>query len=107
MQEALPREMYVDDAAWVAEREAVLFGEWFCVGRRDALGLAAPAQVVVLDVAGESVLVTSDAQGDLHASYNVCRHRGSQLLRGRHRLCCRSACVVRTTHGPTGSTAGC
>ena len=40
MQEALPREMYVDEATWRVERDAVLFGEWFCVGRLDALGLA-------------------------------------------------------------------
>ena len=32
LQAALPREMYVDEGAWRAEREAVLFGEWFCVG---------------------------------------------------------------------------
>ncbi len=80
MQEALPREMYVDEATWRVERDAVLFGEWFCVGRLDALGLADAQRVAVLDVAGESVLVTSDEQGDLHAAYNVCRHRGSQLL---------------------------
>jgi Rieske 2Fe-2S family protein len=80
VQEALPREMYVDDATWRAERDAVLYGEWFCVGRRDALGLSEPARVAVVDVAGESVLVTSDAAGGLHAAYNVCRHRGSQLL---------------------------
>ena len=80
MQEALPREMYVDEAAWRVERDAVLYGEWFCVGRQEALGLGAPSRVVVLDVAGESVLVTSDDQGTLHAAYNVCRHRGSQIL---------------------------
>ena len=79
MQEALPREMYVDEATWRVERDAVLFGEWFCVGRLDALGLADAQRVAVLDVAGESVLVTSDEQGELHAAYNVCRHRGSQL----------------------------
>ena len=80
MQEALPKEMYVDETAWRAEREAVLHGEWYCVGRLDALGLAEPSRVVVVDVAGESVLVTSDENRTLHASYNVCRHRGSQLL---------------------------
>ncbi len=80
MQEALPREMYVDEAAWRVERDAVLYGEWFCAGRRDRLGLADPSRVVVLDVAGESVLVTSDEHGALHGAYNVCRHRGSQLL---------------------------
>ena len=45
----------------------------------DDLGLDEPARVVVVDVVGESVLVTSDEDGGLHAAYNVCRHRGSQL----------------------------
>ena len=80
MQEALPREMYVDEAAWRVEREAVLYGEWFCVGRLDGLGLTEPSRVVVVDVAGESVLITSDEHKVLHAAYNVCRHRGSQIL---------------------------
>jgi Rieske 2Fe-2S family protein len=71
--------MYVDEAAWRAEREAVLYGEWFCVGRRAALGLDEAGRLAVGDVAGESVLVTSDADGVLHGAYNVCRHRGSQI----------------------------
>lgn len=79
LQPALPRERYVDTQAWLVEREAVLFGQWFCVGRIDDLGLKEPSRVVVVDVVGESVLVTSDAAGRLHAAYNVCRHRGSQL----------------------------
>ena len=63
-------------------------------------------RVAVVDVVGESVLVTSDDDGALHAAYNVCRHRGSQLFpvepgaasrlrRGRAR------CAARTTPGPT------
>ncbi|MGZ5403085.1 MAG: aromatic ring-hydroxylating oxygenase subunit alpha [Nocardioides sp.] len=79
LQQALPREMYVDDATWRHERDAVLYGEWYCVGRRDDLGLTGTAGVVAVDVAGESVLVTNDVDGRLHAAYNVCRHRGSQL----------------------------
>ena len=79
LQQALPRELYVDETAWRREREAVLFGEWYCVGRRDDLGLAEPRRATTVDVVGESVLVTSDEQGVLHAAYNVCRHRGCQL----------------------------
>ena len=79
LQAALPRELYVDPQSWQAEREAVLFGEWYCLGRTDDLGLATPSRVLSVDVAGESVLVTSDEDGRLHAAYNVCRHRGSQL----------------------------
>jgi glycine betaine catabolism A len=79
LQAALPRELYVDEDSWRDEREAVLYGEWFCVGRRDDLGLHQPRRVAVVDVAGESVIVTSDDAGGLHAAYNVCRHRGSQI----------------------------
>jgi Rieske 2Fe-2S family protein len=72
--------MYVDPGTWLTERESVLFGQWYCVGRVDDLGLAEPGRVGVLDVVGESVLVTSDEHGTLHGAYNVCRHRGSQVL---------------------------
>ena len=80
LQAALPREMYVDPATFAVERDRVLYGEWFCVGRLSDLGLHEPRRVAVVDVVGESVLVTSDEQGALHAAYNVCRHRGSQLF---------------------------
>ena len=76
---ALPRESYVDAGAWDVERDVVLHGEWFCVGRAEDLGLTEPSRMAVVNVAGESVLVTCDAEQQLHAAYNVCRHRGSQL----------------------------
>lgn len=80
LQAALPKELYVDEGAWREEREAVLHGEWFCVGRLDDLGLDRPQRLAVVDVAGESVVVTRDGADRLHAAYNVCRHRGSQLF---------------------------
>jgi Rieske 2Fe-2S family protein len=80
LEAALPREMYVDEQTWLVERDAVLFGQWYCVGRIDDLGLGTSSRVVVVDVVGESVLVTRDAQSRLHAAYNVCRHRGSQVV---------------------------
>lgn len=79
LQAALPRQMYVDAEAWRAERDAVLFGEWYCIGRADDLGLDQPRRVIALEVADESVLVTSDEAGMLHGAYNVCRHRGAQI----------------------------
>jgi Rieske 2Fe-2S family protein len=80
LQAALPRELYVDPAAWARERERVLLREWTCVGRVADLGLDAAERVAVVEVLGESVVLTADAGGALHASYNVCRHRGSQLF---------------------------
>jgi Rieske 2Fe-2S family protein len=34
---------------------------------------------LTVEIAGESVLVTRDRSGALHAHYNVCRHRGARL----------------------------
>jgi glycine betaine catabolism A len=44
------------------------------------LGLERTGRLAVLDVVGESILVTSSFDGTLHAAYNVCRHRGSQIV---------------------------
>jgi Rieske 2Fe-2S family protein len=80
LQPALPRTMYVAPEHFDVEREHVLFRSWFCVGRVRDLGLHRPRRLAVVDVAGESVLLTSDHAGALHAAYNVCRHRGSQIV---------------------------
>ena len=109
LQAALPREMYVDPAAWLRERDRVLFGEWFCVGRTDDLGLRPPGRVAVVDVVGESVLVTRDEHGGLHAAYNVCRHRGSQLFPaepGAETTGCEAGALRCPYHSWTYSLAG-
>lgn len=87
LQEALPREHYVDAAVHERERTSVLLREWTCLGRLDGLGLTEPGsaallpnRLAVVDLHGESVLVTTDADAILHAHYNVCRHRGSQVV---------------------------
>jgi Rieske 2Fe-2S family protein len=77
VEEALPRSAYVDAEVWEAERERLFARQWFCVAREE--DVPEPGDVLAVDVAGESVLLV---RGDdaLRAFYNVCRHRGSQLL---------------------------
>jgi glycine betaine catabolism A len=77
---ALPKHMYVDERFWQIERDRVLHASWFCVGRLDDLGVDRPGRLAVVDVVGESILITCDLRGELHAAYNVCRHRGSQVV---------------------------
>ena len=111
LQPALPKAMYVDHEHFARERELVLFDSWFCVGRVADLGLDTPGRLAVLDVVGESILVTSDAEARLHAAYNVCRHRGSQVVptsRVPRRPPATSVrCGALTTPGRTTSTAVC
>lgn len=67
---------YSSDAVFDLERQRIFHQSWFYVGRADRL---APGDRFVADVAGESVLVVKDRDGDVHAHANVCRHRGARL----------------------------
>ncbi|MFI5099375.1 MAG: aromatic ring-hydroxylating dioxygenase subunit alpha [Actinomycetes bacterium] len=80
LQAALPREHYVSAQAYGVELEQVLSRSWTCAGRLTELGLREPGRLAVVDVVGESVLLTMDKTGALHGHYNVCRHRGSQVV---------------------------
>jgi Rieske 2Fe-2S family protein len=74
----LPRSAYVDEGVWQAERERIFARQWVLVGR-DA-DIAATGDFLSVDVAGESVIVVRRDGGDLGAFYNVCRHRGAELV---------------------------
>ena len=74
----LPRSAYVDEGAWQAERERIFVRQWVLVGR-DA-DVAATGDFLRADVVGESVIVVRRDDGELGAFYNVCRHRGAELV---------------------------
>lgn len=68
---------YVSDDVFARERERIFSTSWVCVGR--ASEFVTPGTFITANVAGESLIVTRDNRGELHAFYNVCRHRGTQL----------------------------
>jgi Rieske 2Fe-2S family protein len=78
LERSLPRASYVDEAEFLRERDAVLFADWFCIGRADEL--TAPGDYRTADVAGESIIVVRQPGGSLAGFYNLCRHRGSRLV---------------------------
>jgi choline monooxygenase len=81
--ETLPREVYTSDEFFALERERVFARGWVpvgCVSR-----LQQPGDVLVAEVAGRSVFVVRTDERRLRAFYNVCRHRGTALLRGEDR----------------------
>ena len=73
----LPQRYFVSDEIFAEETGRLFHGDWFCLGRRDQL--SSPGDFFLADVAGESVIVTLDAEGKPRAVFNVCRHRGSRL----------------------------
>jgi Rieske 2Fe-2S family protein len=69
---------YVSDAVYAEERDRLWFERWVVIGRAEEL--ANPGDFLVRDLAGESVIVTRNGEGELRAFYNVCAHRGTKLL---------------------------
>ena len=78
MQKSLPSGYYRAEEIFALEKEKIFFREWFCAGREEQI--PAPGDVLVLNVAGESVIVARTKEGKIAGYYNVCRHRGSRLL---------------------------
>ena len=78
MERTLSRDHYLSPALFAREKERIFAREWCCAGREEDLPQA--GSYLVVDVAGESVLVVRTRDGALRAYYNVCRHRGCQLV---------------------------
>jgi Rieske 2Fe-2S family protein len=87
---------------WAEERERVFASEWICVGRCEEL--PRPGSYIVRDVAGERVLVTRAGDGELHAMFDTCSHRGTRLLDGEGDL--RSGVIQCPYHAWTFSADG-
>lgn len=77
MEKSLPSAFYLSEEIYAKEKEKIFCSEWFCAAREEAV--ANPGDYLVLDVAGESVLLVRAKDGKLYAHYNVCRHRGARL----------------------------
>ncbi|MDG2427155.1 MAG: aromatic ring-hydroxylating dioxygenase subunit alpha [Acidimicrobiales bacterium] len=75
---ALPAACYVDEAFFNEEKLRVFGTSWVCVGLHDELD--APGSTIVRSVAGQSIILTRNANGELRGFRNACRHRGTQLL---------------------------
>jgi glycine betaine catabolism A len=75
----LPGRYYTDESIFRAEVERFFFKKWICAGRYEQL--EKPGSYFVREVAGESIIATRDSSGEVHAFYNVCRHRGTRMCR--------------------------
>ena len=78
-QHTLPREYFVSDEVFRAERERIFFKSWLLVGHVSQLDKQGAYFLFELD--DESVIVLRDGAGDVRAFHNHCRHRGSRLCR--------------------------
>lgn len=80
----LPSRFYTDEAIYRAEMHAIHRKSWCYVGH--VSDVAEPGMYFTDTVGEQPLFVVRDAAGNVGAFYNVCQHRGHELLRGRGRL---------------------
>ena len=76
----IPARYYLDDDIHRAEREAIFYRTWFYVGHQSQLTESGSYFTVM--VCGQNIIVIRDQSGELKGFYNVCQHRGHELLFG-------------------------
>jgi len=77
LEETLPSSWYLDEAIFKLEKKEIFFREWLCVAREEQV--PNPADSLVLEIMGESIILLRNHVHELRAFYNVCRHRGARL----------------------------
>ena len=78
LEKTLPRESYLDEGEFEREYRAIFESGWVCVGRSDALTEA--GHYLAIRLQSQSLLIVRGDDGALGAFYNVCRHRGTELV---------------------------
>ncbi len=73
----LPAAAYISDAVLDWEREHFFSGGWTCVGRASDV---APGSYTAVTAGNDSLVLSREPGGNLKAFFNVCRHRGHELL---------------------------
>jgi len=71
---------YIDPKFLQVEREQVFHRSWQFLCHEEKLREA--GNYVTMDIEGQSILAIRNREGDLRAYYNVCKHRGHELLSG-------------------------
>jgi Rieske 2Fe-2S family protein len=75
---SLDRAFYTDPAVFERDRLGVFRNHWVLAAHVSQFDR--PGDYRLFDVAGESVILLRDRDGEIRAHYNVCRHRGSRVL---------------------------
>ncbi|CAN5808886.1 SRPBCC family protein [soil metagenome] len=76
----IPASWYTDPARLEFEKKQVFRRSWQYAAALDQLRFA--GNYVAVDVAGVPVVLTRDSNGELHAFYNICRHRAGIVAKG-------------------------
>lgn len=76
----IPKAFYTSKQVFEKEKEEIYAKSWICVGHCSEV--ATPNQYFTRKIIGENIIVIRGKDSVLRAFYNVCPHRGHELLTG-------------------------
>ena len=97
----LDRRIYTDQEVYQQELEKIFGRAWLCIGHESLV--PNPNDFFLTYMGEDPVILTRDAQGELHAFLNMCRHRGNRVVRADDGNAKNFMC---TYHGWTYSSEG-
>ena len=74
---SLEQAFYTDPGIYERDLERAILPYWLFLGHQARI--SHPGDYFLVNVSGESIIVTRDGEGKIHALANVCRHRGSRI----------------------------
>ena len=76
----MPARFYTDTSVFEAEKEAIFYRAWWYAGHVSQLG--STGQYITTRIHDQNIFIVRDREQGLSAFYNVCQHRGHELLTG-------------------------
>lgn len=76
----IPARFYHDAGVHEAEKTAIFYRNWWFCGHRSQL--PQPGNYITTKVMDQNIVVVRTRDGSLKAYYNVCQHRGHELVQG-------------------------
>ncbi len=93
LEPTLDRTAYLDSSVFERERELIFAREWCVVGRSDEA--RQPGDAFLVNLVGESLFIVRGDDQRLRAFFNVCRHRGAQLIDHESPRCIEVGATIR------------
>ena len=103
---SLPRAFYSSELVYRAELDRIWRRGWLFAGH--TCEIPNPGDYFTLSVDADSLIVIRDDDGEIHALWNVCRHRGTQICSEPQGRVGRLVCPYHQwTYARDGSLVSC
>jgi len=74
---SLAQPFYNSPQVFERDLERIIFKQWLFIDH--ASRIPRPGDYFLFEIAGESLIISRGREGEVHALFNVCRHRGSRV----------------------------